>query len=314
MHFLKLHNAFIGHQSPLILDANAELSLGEVCLLMGNNGIGKTTLIKTILGQINLLSGQIFINNQPIKKLSSKAISDYVAIVFSKSEIPNNYTVRDLISLGKYNQYPYYFRLNSVDYDEIGSIIKKLNLSEFEHRKLTELSDGNLQKAFIGRALAQNSLFIILDEPTTHLDEENKLMILSTLREISKSENKLILFSSHDWRLSKEFADKIWWIKDKQLINGISEDVIISHPELSQPKILNFNKSFVAPEIIAPSLEKELLYSYLQKNLFIDLKNVKISYEMGIWHIEKDNLKYKCRDFTSFKQILETPIKKDKSN
>jgi iron complex transport system ATP-binding protein len=125
-----------------------------------------------------------------------------------------------LISLGKYIHYSFYFKLNETDKLEITEIINKLNLSEYQNKKLTELSDGNLQKAFIGRALAQNSPFIILDEPTTHLDEENKLTILSLLRNLAKSENKLILFSSHDWRLAKEFSDKIWWIKDK---NSLAE-------------------------------------------------------------------------------------------
>ena len=99
-------------------------------------------------------------------------------------------------------------------------MIEKLNLEQYENYQLSELSDGNLQKAFIGRVLVQNTPMIILDEPTTHLDEENKYMILKLLKEIVETERKLLLFSSHDWRLAKDFSSKFWWVKDKKVQAG----------------------------------------------------------------------------------------------
>lgn len=309
MSFLEINNTAIGYANPLVSEINSSLGLGEVCLLMGNNGIGKTTLIKSILGQNKLLNGEIFINGISIQKLDSNEIASQIAIVFSKAEIPDNYTVTDLISLGKYIHYPYYFKLNETDKQEITEIINKLNLSEYQNKKLTELSDGNLQKSFIGRALAQNSPFIILDEPTTHLDEENKLMILSLLRNLAKSENKLILFSSHDWRLAKEFADKIWWIKDRKLISGTTEEVILNHQELIKPKILNFNQSFRAPEINAPKLEKEMMFSYLQKNFSEDLQKFKLTFKNDFWELNSDDSHDNCHTLAEVKQSLEKRIK-----
>jgi len=314
MSFLEIQNTSIGYSEPLISDINTSLQLGEVCLLMGNNGIGKTTLIKSILGQNKLLKGEISINGKSNQKLNSNEIASQIAIVFSKAEIPDNYTVTDLISLGKYIHYPYYFKLNETDKQEISDIIAKLNLSEYQNKKLTELSDGNLQKVFIGRALAQNSPFIILDEPTTHLDEENKLMILSLLRNLAKSENKLILFSSHDWRLAKEFSDKIWWIKEKKLISGISEEVILNNPELITPKILNFNQTFHSPEIDAPKLEKEMMFSYLQKNFSQDLQKFKLTFKNDFWELNSDNFYDNCHSFQQIKQSLRTLINTGNSN
>lgn len=303
--FLEIKQTAIGYSNPLVSEINSSLELGEVCLLMGNNGIGKTTLIKSILGQNKLLKGEVSINGKSIQKLNSNEIASQIAIVFSKAEIPDNYTVTDLISLGKYIHYPHYFKLNKTDKQEIAEIINKLNLTEYQNKKLTELSDGNFQKVFIGRALAQNSPFIILDEPTTHLDEENKLMILSLLRNLAKSENKLILFSSHDWRLAKEFSDKIWWIKDKKLISGISEEVILSNPELITPKILNFNQTFHSPEIDAPKLEKEMMFSYLQKNFSEDLHKFKLTFKNNFWEVKTDNLYDNCHTFQEIKQALQ---------
>ena len=215
--FLEFKNTTIGYKTPLIKGVTTSLELGEICLLIGNNGAGKTTLIKTLLNQIPVLDGEIFLHNKKVKTLSNKEIAKQAAVVFSKSQIPANYTLTDLVSLGKYIHYPYYFELKNEDKNEVQEIIESLNLSQYRNFPLQKLSDGNLQKAFIGRALAQNSPMIILDEPTTHLDEENKIIILKLLRKLAKTQNKLILFSSHDWRISKEFADKIWLINDTKL-------------------------------------------------------------------------------------------------
>ncbi|MCU7616497.1 ABC transporter ATP-binding protein [Chryseobacterium sp. PBS4-4] len=296
MHLL-INQANIGYDKTLISNVNADLNLGEVCLLIGNNGVGKTTLIKSILHQNSLMEGEILINNKNVKDLSVKEIAENIAVVFSKSVIPQNYTVEDLISLGKYIYYPFYFELKKEDREEVKEIIQELDLTQYKDTLLTNLSDGNLQKAFIGRALTQNSPIIILDEPTTHLDEKNKLIILKTLRNLAQKQNKLILFSSHDWRLAKEFADKIWYIKDNHLYSGIVEDVLLQHDELTNASLFQFNENFVAPSIKSPQIQKEMLYSLLQKNFQKDLSSFNFSFNESIWEISHCNKMYKCESF-----------------
>ncbi|WP_417428811.1 ABC transporter ATP-binding protein [Halpernia sp.] len=298
---LKLQNITIGYSKPLISDGNMELETGDVCLIIGDNGVGKTTLIKTILGQISLIKGGIFIDNFNLNLLNSKEIAKKISVVFSKSEVPNHFTVKDLIAFGKYIHYPYYFKLNKFDLEEVDEIIESLGLKEYENFQLKQLSDGNLQKVFIGRALAQNTPMIILDEPTTHLDEKNKLMILNLMRNIAKNKEKIILFSSHDWRLAKEFSDKICLLKDEQLFSGISEDILLQHSDLTQPNLYKINSEFVSPQILAPELQKELLYSFLQKNFPKNLKHLKFTWRDGFWEI---NLKDKQENINNFEDIL----------
>jgi len=305
--FLQLKNTTIGYQTPLIEGVETDLDLGNICLLIGNNGVGKTTLIKSILHQISILEGDIFLAGKNIKKLSNKEIAEQIAVVFSKSSIPANYTLTDLISLGKYIHYPYYFELNDSDKLHVDEIIESLNLTQYRNFALHQLSDGNLQKAFIGRALAQNSPMIILDEPTTHLDEENKIVILKLLRNLAKDQNKLILFSSHDWRLSKEFADKMWIIHNQELDAGITEDILLKHDELLNPQLFNFNEEFSPPHILAPTLEKEMLYSFLQKNFGNDLSNLKFEFKNGFWEISINTLQYKCASFAEISHFLQKP-------
>lgn len=291
--FIQLKNLQIGYDKPLITNINTYLKQGDVCLIIGNNGIGKTTLIKTLLRQIPILSGEIFINNKNLKKLSLDDISKLISIVFSKAEIPNNYTTNDLISFGKFTHYNYYMKLSQKDNQEIENIIKKLNLENYKNHYLKTLSDGNFQKALIGRALAQNTPFIILDEPTNHLDEQNKISILKILRNMAKKMGKTILFSSHDWRLATKFSDKIWYIKDKTLFSGLTEDILNQHSELIEMNFLE-NIPLVLPKIIAPNTQTELLISFLKKHIQRDLSNYSFEYKNEFWII---NNKYICRNF-----------------
>jgi iron complex transport system ATP-binding protein len=300
--FLQIKQANIGYDKTLISNAYADLKLGDVCLLIGNNGVGKTTLIKSILNQISLLGGEILINHKNIKDLSVKETAENIAVVFSKSNVPQHHTVEDLISLGKYIYYPFYFELKKEDREEISHIIDELDLAQYRHTLLKNLSDGNLQKAFIGRAIAQNSPVVILDEPTTHLDEKNKLIILKTLRRLAKEQHKIILFSSHDWRLAKEFADKIWYVKDNHLFSGLVEDVLLQHDEFTNVSLFQVNENFVPPSINAPQVHKEMLYSLLQKNFEKDLSALHFEYKNGFWGILTDTSN---QQYESFEEIVD---------
>lgn len=302
--FLEVKNTTIGYKKPLINGIDTALNLGDICLLIGNNGVGKTTLIKSILNQIPLLNGDIFLNGQNIKTLSAKAIAEQIAVVLSKAQVPEHFTVTDLISLGKYIHYPYYFALSKSDLLEVERIIENLNLSQYKNLTLNQLSDGNLQKAFIGRALAQNAPMIILDEPTTHLDEENKIIILQLLRKLAKEHNKIILFSSHDWRLAKEFADRIWLFSNGILDAGITEEILIRHHELLNPRLFSINENLKTPEIIAPALQREMLFSFLQKNVEKDLSSYKFEYHDDFWIISSPNSQSTCHTFNQILQAL----------
>lgn len=302
--FLQLHEATIGYQNPLIKQVDASLHLGEICLLMGDNGVGKTTLFKSILKQLPLLHGEIYLNGKKLSLLNGRQVAEETAVVFSKAAVPANYTVRDLVSFGKYIHYPYYFELNEVDKTEVARIIAQLKLEQYIDFPLNRLSDGNLQKAFIGRALAQDSPMIILDEPTTHLDEKNKIMILQLLRNLAKEQNRLILFSSHDWRLAKEFADKIWLLHEKEIHAGIAEEILLKHDKLLNAELFNLGRDFRPPVITAPELHKEMLYSFLQKNFPRDLSRFHFNYINNSWLITSGSSQTEHKTFEDISEFI----------
>lgn len=292
--FLTIKKASIGYKKPLISEVNATLQLGSLTLLIGNNGVGKTTLLKSLMHDIPLLNGEIEIENKNINLYTQQGLANKISMVFSKAQIPTHFTTRDLISLGKYIHLPYYYKLENNDKKEINDIIQQLKLEEYAETYLHQLSDGNLQKAFIGRAIAQNSPLIILYEPTTHLDEENKIMILKLLRDLAKKHQKAILFSSHDWRLAKEFSDYIWLIQNEKLEQGLAEDILLQNNLLTHPKLFTINEAFQSPYINAPFLEKEMLYSALQKNFKKDLSSLKIEFKNNLWEISDQKSTYSC--------------------
>ena len=302
--FLQLDNCTVGYKTPLLNEVTAKLELGEICLLIGNNGVGKTTLIKSILNQPPLLGGDILLDKRSVRSFSNRELAEKVAVVFSKSRVPSNFTLSDLIAFGKYIHYPYYFELTKEDQAEVNQIIDSLQLAQYRNFPLQRLSDGNLQKAFIGRALAQNSPIIILDEPTTHLDEENKIIILKLLRNLAREHRKLILFSSHDWRLAKEFADKMWLVHAGHMDSGITEEILLKHDELLNPQLFHMSSGFVSPQIIAPALQKEMLYSYLQKNFKADLSQFHFTFSGSIWTVSHLNSQEKCSSFSDISAFL----------
>ena len=137
MPFLEIKSADFGYNVPLISNVNASLDLGDICLLVGNNGVGKTTLMKSILGQTPLLKGKISIDSSAAETLSALDLARQVSVVFSKSEASPYYTLKDLISLGRYVYYPYYMSLTDEDESEIEQIIEKLNLDKYRNHLLS---------------------------------------------------------------------------------------------------------------------------------------------------------------------------------
>ena len=180
----------------------------------------------------------------------------------------------------------------------------KIKIKIMQHHLLKNLSDGNLQKAFIGRAIAQNSPIVILDEPTAHLDEENKIMILKLLRNLAIQQNKLIIFSSHDWRLAKEFSDTIWLVKNQSIYAGITEDILSQFDELAKPQLFQFSEKFVAPTIKAPQFEAEILYSFLQKKYQKDLSSLNFEFKDNIWVITDGKNQHFAQNFEEIHQII----------
>ncbi len=214
---LNIKNLNIGYNHKTIArDINLSLLQGEFCVLLGKNGSGKSTLIKTISSIIPKLSGEIILNDKEIEQYNAKEKSKLLSTVLT-DKIGLPLSVKEILYLGRQAYTSFFDILNNRDIDIIQNVVKDLELDAFLDLPIQKLSDGERQKVMIARALAQETPFIILDEPTTHLDLENKALLLKLLKKISRKQNKGILFSTHDVNLVLPIVDKVWLLDNALL-------------------------------------------------------------------------------------------------
>ena len=228
---LQANNLNIGYQdgSKTHLVAgplNAKLNKGELACIMGPNGIGKSTFIRTIAGLQNPFSGAVVINKVNIHQVQNKERAKLLSVVLTGRPTSNFMTVRDLVELGRYPHTNWQHALGANDKLIVDRAIEAVGLVSESEKLVAELSDGNAQKAMIARALAQDAELIVLDEPTVHLDLRNKLMVLQLLAELSREYNKSILLASHDLNMMSQLADKLWLFQEDKIIIGIPEDLM----------------------------------------------------------------------------------------
>ncbi len=189
---------------------------GELAAVVGVNGIGKSTLLRTLGNVQPRLAGTIALNGRPLKTYSSLELASEISIVLTEPIASKNLTVVELIALGRQPYTNWIGTLSQNDKLEIEAAIQMIKLEGLRHKKCYELSDGQLQKVMIARALAQNTSIMLLDEPTSHLDLYHKAHILKLLKSIAHQTNKTVLFTTHEIDLAIQLCDKMLLLeKDK---------------------------------------------------------------------------------------------------
>jgi iron complex transport system ATP-binding protein len=211
---LKTKNLNIGYKTKkaefiIAPNINIELHKGELIGLVGANGIGKSTLLRTLTNVQNPLSGDVYINTKNISDFQPEDLAKALSLVLTEQVASKNLSVIELVALGRQPYTNWVGNLTQQDIKIIKKALNQTNLEPLKHKKCFELSDGQLQKVMIARALAQDTDLIILDEPTTHLDMYHKAYILKLLQKLAKNTNKTILFSSHEIDLAIQLCDKM---------------------------------------------------------------------------------------------------------
>jgi len=229
----------------LITEINLHLNPGELVGIMGTNGAGKSTFLKTISKNIEPLSGNIFIDNRNIKNFDLQELSTKLSFVNNENKVAFNPKLYEYISIGRTPFAKWHNRLTEKDRIKINHAIELVNMEGFKNRKINNLSDGERQKAAIARALCQDTDTILMDEPTAFLDVKNKFEIMKLVRNLCNSEKKLIIFSTHDIDLALQFSDKLIIFNQNKCEFGSPEDLIISNKltQLYNSESIFFEKS-----------------------------------------------------------------------
>ena len=240
---LKLENVSVGYGSKEIVSAiNASINSNELIAVLGKNGAGKSTLINSILGFQKTLNGEIYLENNSIKKLSSQEIAQQIAVVLPRLSIVPKIKVSELVAMGRL---PYHKVLRKISEEEqnlIDEVLELVGISNLANQFANEISEGQLQLVMIARALCQDAKLVILDEPTSNLDLANQYRIFNLLNELKLKTDKSFLMITHEVDFALEKADKIWWIENGNLFENIPEQMAFEHQIIQ--KLSNQNLTY----------------------------------------------------------------------
>jgi iron complex transport system ATP-binding protein len=192
---------------------NATLHSGRLTCLIGANGIGKSTLLRTLSAFQPPLSGEIFIDSEspiPLSTLTDKQLSRLIGVVLTEKPDVQNMTVFELVGLGRSPYTGFWGRLNEEDKEVVKESLRLVGIESLQDRLIQTLSDGERQKTMIAKALAQQTPVIYLDEPTAFLDYPSKVEMLTLLRHLARETGKTIFLSTHDMELALQIADELW--------------------------------------------------------------------------------------------------------
>jgi iron complex transport system ATP-binding protein len=209
---LKTKNLSIGYshkkdESVIASNINIELHKGQFIGLVGANGIGKSTLLRTLTNVQKPLKGAVLINSISVPDYHPVDLAKQMSLVLTEQITSKNLSVYELVALGRQPYTNWVGNLSEHDISKINDALIQTHIMDLKHKSCFELSDGQLQKVMIARALAQDTDLIILDEPTTHLDMYHKAYILKLLQKLAKETHKTILFSSHEIDLAIQLCD-----------------------------------------------------------------------------------------------------------
>ena len=220
---LSTSNLSIGYatkKEKMVIAQNLNLNFeaGKLIALIGANGIGKSTLLRTLTGIQKPLNGVVSLNEKDIHSYDSLAMAQNLSLVLTEKLPPSNLTVFELVALGRQPYTNWIGKLSEEDLHQINHAMELTQVTNLASKKHHEISDGQLQKVLIARALTQDTPLIILDEPTTHLDLLHKVSVFKLLKKLAAENNKCILFSTHDIDLAIQLADEMIIMTEENVV------------------------------------------------------------------------------------------------
>ncbi len=254
---LETANISIGYSSKKeknIVASNINLSLekGKLIALIGANGIGKSTLLRTLTAIQKPIAGTVLLNENKLFELNPLSLAQSLSVVLTEKLPPSNLTVWELIALGRQPYTNWIGKLADTDIAKINEAIELTQIGHLASKKHYEISDGQLQIVLIARALAQDTPLIILDEPTTHLDLLNKVVLFKLLKKLTQETQKCILFSTHDIDMAIQLSDEIIIMSPENVVQDQPCNLIMKG---------NFNTLFKDEHIVFDSEKGKFIIS-----------------------------------------------------
>lgn len=202
------------HKKPLIENMEIRLEKGEILTLIGPNGVGKSTALKSIARQLELIHGVIYLDGQSLNQLSGTQLSQKMAILLTEKLRSEMMTCEEVVATGRYPYTGQLGILSEADYQVVEEAMELVHVTELKEQDFTCISDGQRQRVMLARAICQEPEIIILDEPTSYLDVKYKLEFLSILQEMRRKKGLTVIMSLHELELAERVSDKILCINE----------------------------------------------------------------------------------------------------
>ena len=205
-----LQSLSIGYSHKVIAaDINAQIKGGELTCLIGRNGTGKSTLMRTLAGFLKPLGGTALLDGRDVSRLSPAERSHLISVVLTDRVDVDGMRVQDLVSVGRQPYTGFFGKMSSDDEEVVNKAIADVGMTDFAGRQVNSLSDGERQKVMIAKALAQQTPVILLDEPTAFLDYPSKKEMFQMLTQLCHEQGKAVLVSTHDLDIALPIADSV---------------------------------------------------------------------------------------------------------
>lgn len=217
-------------------DINAELCGGRLTSLIGSNGIGKSTLLRTLSAFQPPLAGDVLIQGKSLRRYTNKELSRLIGVVLTERPALQNMSVRELVGLGRSPYTGFWGKLTAADEEIVTEAINDVGIENLQHRMIQTLSDGERQKVMIAKALAQQTPVIFLDEPTAFLDYPSKVEVMQLLHRLTRQSGKTIFLSTHDIELALQLSDILWLMSKTDTAPSI--DASLSQLTIGTPQQL----------------------------------------------------------------------------
>lgn len=234
-YFFQTEQLTVGYNGkPIVKNIDVRIQKGQILSLIGPNGSGKSTILKSIMKQLKTIGGVVRIGDNSIEDISPRELSRQMAAVLTERPEPELMTCGDVVAVGRYPYTGMLGILSVTDREKIDEALRMVNALELKYRSFAEVSDGQLQRIMLARAICQEPEIIVLDEPTSFLDIRYAVEILDILRYMAAKRDVTVIMSLHELNYAKRVSDLVMCVKDSHILYLDTPEIVFTKEIISR--------------------------------------------------------------------------------
>ncbi|WP_137170512.1 Fe(3+) dicitrate ABC transporter ATP-binding protein FecE [Marinomonas sp. FW-1] len=236
---LSTHNLSVGyHDKAIVKQVDLNIPAGKIIALLGPNGCGKSTLLKAMARILSPMDGQVHWQGQNLHNIASKKLAQQLALLPQTQPIPEGIKVKDLVAYGRSPYTGFWGRINKEDHEIIAQVMQETGITELAEQLVSELSGGQRQRVWLAMTLAQDTPYLLLDEPTTYMDLSHQVELMHLLRKLNL-QGKTIIMVLHDINQAARYCDHLIVMKQGKIITQGAPDSVLTQQLLKEVFSLN---------------------------------------------------------------------------